>query len=159
MAHLSVRVSNTIVSRLQLDFEFPIGQHASALEKAVVQWLDDAGARPQVIAAAKTSFSGKSLTFEVPLDEVGLRRLLSLVQSPHLPFKEIASAEGRKPNAVASAAYYNKVCDLLNSLLYKNRNASEYAKTSGSGMNNLRAESPGFRRSGSIPAWFAGGGT
>jgi hypothetical protein len=129
IARLSVHVSDKIVARLQLDFGSPIRKRGSALEKAVNQWLDDAGARPQVLAAAKTSVSENSLIFEVPLDEVGLRRLLSLVQSPHLPPKEATSAEGRKANAVASAAYYNKVCDLLNSLLYKNRNASEYQKT------------------------------
>ena len=69
------------------------------------------------------------MTFEAPLDEVGLRRLLSLVQSPHIPTKEAGGAESHKPNAVASAAYYNKVCDLLNSLLYQNQDATEYEKT------------------------------
>jgi hypothetical protein len=129
LAHLSVQVTDTIVAQLRLDFDSPIKKHAKAVEKAVVQWLDDAGARPQVLAAAKTSASDEALTFEVPLDEVGLRRLLSLIQSPQISPKDLAGGETRQPNAVASAAYYNKVCDLLNSLLYKNRNASEYAKT------------------------------
>ena len=129
LAHLSVEVSDKIVAHLRLDFASPIGKHEKGLEKAVVQWLDDAGARPQVLAAAKISASDKSLTFEVPLDEVGLRRLLSLIQSPHISPKELAGPETRQPNAVASAAYYNKVCDLLNALLHKNQDASEYGKT------------------------------
>lgn len=129
IARLSVQVTDSIVARLELDFELPIGNHAKAIEKAVIQWLDDAGARPQVIAAAKTKVSDKSISFEAPLDEVGLRRLLSLVQSPHIPAKEGGGAESRQPNAVASAAYYNKVCDLLNSLLYRNQDATNYDKT------------------------------
>jgi hypothetical protein len=129
MARVSVRVSQAIVANLRLDFDSPIGKHAKGLEKAVTQWFDDAGARPHALAAAKTTVSEKSLNFEVPLDEVGLRRLLSLIQSPHISAEEIRGEENRKPNAVASAAYYDRVCDLLNSLLYKNRDATEYEKT------------------------------
>jgi hypothetical protein len=128
-ARLSVRVTDTIVAGLQLDFDSPIGRHANAIEKAVAQWLDDVGGRPRVIAAAKTKVSGNTFTLEMPLDEVGLRRLLTLVQSPQISPKEAGNPENRAPNAVASAAYYNKVCDLLNSLLYKNRDATEYEKT------------------------------
>jgi hypothetical protein len=129
LARLSVHVSDSIVARLELDFESPISKHVGGIEKAVGQWLDDAGARPHVLAAAKIEATDKSLTFETPLDEAGLRRVLSLVQSPHIPPKEAANLEVRQPNAVASAAYYNKVCDLLNSLLYKNRNTTGYEKT------------------------------
>jgi hypothetical protein len=129
IARLSVQVSDAIVARLRLDFESPIGKHDNAIEKAVRQWLSDAGARPQVLVAAKTQVSDNSLSFEVPLDEVGLRRVLSLVQSPHVSPKEASSTEGAKPNALATAAYYNKVCDLLNALLYKNRDATHYSDT------------------------------
>jgi hypothetical protein len=129
MARLSVHVSHAIVAHLRLDFHLPVDKHAKGLEKAVAQWFDDAGARPHALAAAKITVSEKALTFEVPLDEVGLRRLLSLIQSPYISAEEARGQENRKPNALASAAYYDKVCDLLNSLLYKNRDASEYAKT------------------------------
>jgi len=129
MARLSVQVSDAIVARLRLDFDAQIGKHTNGVGKALVQWLDDAGARPHALAAAKTIVSDKSLTLEVPLDEVGLRRLLSVVQSPHISAQEVRGEEVRKPNGVASAAYYDKVCDLLNSLLYKNRDATEYEKT------------------------------
>jgi hypothetical protein len=128
MARLSVHVDNSIVARLRLDFDAPVGQNASRVEQAVAQWLDDAGARPQMMAAAKAQVSGQSVTFEAPIDEVGLRRLLSLLQSPHLPPKE-AAAESREPNAVASEVYYNRVCTLLNTLLSRNRNATGYEKT------------------------------
>jgi hypothetical protein len=129
MARLSVQVSQAIVAHLRLDFDLPIDKHAQGLEKAVIQWLDDAGARPHALAAAKTTVSGNTLAFEVPLDNVGLRRLLSLIQSPHISAEEVRDGENRKPNAIASAAYYDKVCDQLNALLYRNRDATEYAKT------------------------------
>ena len=128
-AGLSVKVTDAILARLRLDFELPIGKHAPAIEKAVEQWLRDAGARPQVLVAAKTVVSGNSLTFEVPLDEVGLRRVLSLLQSPHIAPQEANAPEGGQPNALATTAYYNKVCDLLNSLLYQNREATHYENT------------------------------
>ena len=115
MARLSVHVDNSIVARLRLDFDAPVGQNGPRVEQAVAQWLDDAGARPRTMAAAKAQVSGNSVTFEAPLDEVGLRRVLSLIRSPHLPPKE-AAAESREPNALASAAYYDKVCGLLNAL-------------------------------------------
>jgi hypothetical protein len=127
-ARLSVHVTDSIVARLRLDFDVPVGQHAPRVEQAVAQWLDDAGARPQMLATAKAQVSGHSVTFEAPLDEVGLRRLLGLIRSPHLTPKE-AAAEGTAPNAVASEAYYNKVCSLLNALLSRNRDATGYRKT------------------------------
>ena len=68
------------------------------------------------------------MTFEAPLDEVGLRRVLSLIRSPHLTPKE-AAAESREPNALASEAYYNRVCTLLNTLLSRNSAATGYEKT------------------------------
>ena len=71
MARLSVQVDNSIVARLRLDFGAPVGQNAPRVEQAVAQWLDDAGARPQMLAAAKVQVSGQSVTFEAPLDEVG----------------------------------------------------------------------------------------
>ena len=125
MARLSVHVTNSIVARLRLDFDAPVGENAPRVEQAVAQWLDDAGARPQTLAAAKVHVSGNAVTFEAPLDEVGLRRLLSLIQSPHLTPKE-AAAESHEPNAVASEAYYNRVCGLLNTLLSRNRGATGY---------------------------------
>lgn len=128
LARLSVRVDNAIVARLRLDFGAPVGENLPRVEQAVAQWLDDAGARPQVVASAKAQVSGHSVTFEVPLDETGLRRLLSLIQSPHLSPKE-AAGESHEPNAVASQAYYNKVCGLLNALLSRNRGATGYHKT------------------------------
>jgi hypothetical protein len=129
MARLSVQASQSIVAHLRLNFDLPVDKHARGVEKAVVQWLDDAGARPHALATAKMTASDKALNFEVPLDEVGLRRLLSLIQSPHISAEEVRDTENRKPNAIASAAYYDKVCGLLNSLLYKNRDATEYGKT------------------------------
>jgi hypothetical protein len=128
MARLSVHVDDSIVARLRLDFDAPVGQNAPRVEQAVAQWLDDAGARPRTVAAAKAQVSGPSVTFEAPLDEVGLRRVLSLIRSPHLPAKE-AAAESHEPNGVASTAYYNRVCGLLNALLSRNRNATEYERT------------------------------
>jgi hypothetical protein len=128
-ARLSVKVTDKIVARLRLDFESPIGKHAPAIEKAVDQWLRDAGARPQALVNAKTDVSGNTLTFEAPLDEVGLRRVLSLVQSPHIEPQQAHATEGPQPNALATTAYYNKVCDLLNALLYKNRDATLYENT------------------------------
>jgi hypothetical protein len=128
-ARLSMKVTDTILARLRLEFESPIGKHAPGVEKAVEQWLRDAGARPQVLVAAKAVVSGNALTFEVPLDEVGLRRVLSLLQSPHIAPQEAKAPEGGTPNALASKAYYDKVCDLLNSLLYQNREATHYENT------------------------------
>ncbi len=131
VARLSVSVSDTIEGRLRLDFGSPVGSHVDALKTAVLQWLDDAGARLDVLAGAQVSASGNSLTFGAPLDEHAMRRILSLIQSPRLPSKadESESSESAKPNAVASAAYYDSGCEALNALIRKNQNASGYDKT------------------------------
>jgi hypothetical protein len=129
-ARLSVNVSDTASARLVLDFDKPIGGQSSLLREVVLQWLDDVGAQTATIAQARTSAETRSFAFEAPLDEHALRRLLSLIQSPHLPEKEeTANQETAGPNAVATGAYYDSVCDLLNSLIRKNQNAVNYDKT------------------------------
>jgi len=130
-ARLSVVVTDTIAGRLRLDFGSPVGSNADGVKAAILQWLDDAGARIEVLGGAKVTVSGNSLTFDVPLDQLALRRLLSLIQAPHVPIgqNDAANAGPPKPNAVASAAYYNSVCDLLNALIRKNRGADNYDKT------------------------------
>ncbi len=129
LARLSVRATAAIAVRLELDFDSTLGDHAVAMQQAVGQWLDDAGARTGAMTSAKTTVGDKSLIFEGPLDERGLRHLLTLVQSPHLEPKEVSGEDNRQPNGVASAAYYNKVCDLLNALVSKNENARNYQRT------------------------------
>jgi hypothetical protein len=128
-ARLSVNVTDTANAQLVLDFENPISNQ-SLLREVVLQWLDDAGAQTEIIGQARTSVVKKSFAFEAPLNEPALRRLLSLIQSPHLPGKdETANLEHAAPNVVATAAYYDSVCDLLNSLIRKNENAVNYEKT------------------------------
>jgi hypothetical protein len=130
-ARLSVDVTDTIAGHLRLDFDSPVGSNARGLQAAVLQWLDDAGARIEVLGGAKAIISGNSLSFSAPLDERGLRRLLSLIQSPHLPMEqtEAANAGPPQPNAIASSGYYNSVCDLLNALIRESRNSTSYDKT------------------------------
>jgi hypothetical protein len=129
-ARLSLTVTDTIDGRLRLDFDSPVGSQADALKAIVFQWLDDAGAEMPVLANAKATASDKSLVFETPLNERALQRILSLIRSPHLPGKgEIETGADQKPNAVASAAYYDSVCQLLNSLVRRNKGANDYDKT------------------------------
>ena len=74
----------------------PSAPTPGALQAAVLQWLDDAGARIEVLGGAKATVSGNSLSFAAPLDERALRRLLSLIQSPHVPMEQ---DRGRKRRA------------------------------------------------------------
>jgi hypothetical protein len=129
-ARISLTVTDTIDGRLRLDFDSPVGSQAEALKAVVLQWLEDAGAQMGVLAKAKATSAGKSLTFETALEERALQRILSLIRSPHLPGKgENENAADLKPNAVASAAYYDSVCQLLKSLIRRNKGASDYDKT------------------------------
>jgi hypothetical protein len=131
IAQLTVRVGDTIDGRLRIDFGAPVAAHVAALKTAVLQWLDDAGARMEVLEGATVAASGNSLTFEAPLDEHAMRKILTLIQSPRLPSKgePLAAGVPAQPNAVASAAFYDSVCDALNALIRKTQNASNYEKT------------------------------
>jgi hypothetical protein len=129
-ARLSLAVTDTVSGRLRLDFDMPIASQSAALKTAILQWLDDAGAQMEVLVSAQTTASEKSLTFDAPLNERALRRILSLIQSPHLPSKDVPTgAETQAPNAVATAGYYDLVCQLLNSLIRQNRTATNYNST------------------------------
>lgn len=130
-ARIAVNVTDSITGRLQLDFGSSVGPRVEAVKAAVLQWLDDAGARVHLLADAKARASGNSFILESPLDDRALHRIVSFIQSPH-PLgaaEPLGNAESVKPNAIGSARYYDAVLQLLKSLDRRNQSAQDYEKT------------------------------
>ncbi len=127
---LSVQVTDAIAARLKLDFNRPIARDVDALKAIVRDWLEDAGAHLDALSEARTSVRGNSLILEAALSERALRRLMSLIQSPQLaPPGEAPSAETGKPNAVASARYFDSIVHCLKALDRKSRGSAGYENT------------------------------
>jgi hypothetical protein len=128
---LSVAITDNIDAELRLDFAEPLTASPELMKGIVLEWLDSAGARVDALAHAEGVVQGKSFVLRAPLEEQGLRRILSMIQTRHPaePATE-ANAEGAQPaNAVASLRYYKGVVAAVMDLSRTNRKASDYEKT------------------------------
>lgn len=123
---LAVVVENDIQGRFVLDFDKPIEADADLLRQLVLEWLDESGARMDVLASADARIAGSSLVLSSQLDGQAFRRILSLIQTPQ---PQSPSEEGAEANAIASKRYYQSVVSILSDLDWQNRKARDYERT------------------------------
>jgi hypothetical protein len=130
-ARLSVHVQDDITGRLTLTFGQPVGNLGAELARLVGAWADETGSR--IDSSPPTlSVDGHALTLEKPLDLDGFRRVMSLIQSPHIPTggdETGAPSRSVMPDVGESSRYYQAVNKLVDSLNRQNRNANDYLKT------------------------------
>lgn len=128
---LAVGVTDEINAELALDFTKPITASKESLRAAVLEWIDHSGARVDALARADASIRENSFVLSAPLEEQGLRRVLSLIQSQH-PAEAVTEGtetSAEQANAIASLRYYKGVVAAVNDLGYQNRKAKDYEKT------------------------------
>jgi hypothetical protein len=128
---LTIVVAEDIVARLRLDFDQPVGVSDQLLKEIVLEWLDESGARVAALANADAKIVGNSFTLSSQMEEQGLRRVLSLIQTPH-PAEAVAdpnTPETQAANAIASKRYYSAVVSLVRDLMSQNRKAADYERT------------------------------
>jgi hypothetical protein len=129
---LTITVTDDILARLTLDFGRPVDTSAEVLKAIVLEWLDESGARVASLANADAKVTGKSFALSSLIEEQGLRRVLSLIQTPH-PSEAVAdpnnTTEVPAANAIASKRYYTAVVSLVKDLMSQNRKAADYTKT------------------------------
>ncbi|HEY3969385.1 MAG TPA: hypothetical protein VGM05_32835 [Planctomycetaceae bacterium] len=128
---LSVQVTDVITSRLQLTFDRPVASNAPGVEKCVLTWMAETGARIEQFDAPDTTAKGNTATLEVQIDDEGFRRIISLIQTPHADVTHLANTAGtdRPADAVASRTYFQAIGKLVDNLSRQNRKATEYNQT------------------------------
>jgi hypothetical protein len=96
-----------------------------------LEWLDQAGARVDNLAAADAKVEGNSFVLSSQLEEQAFRRILSLIQTPHPnePGGERAPDGVQPANVIASRRYYDAVVAAVRDLGNRNRRAADYEKT------------------------------
>jgi hypothetical protein len=143
-ARLSLHVTDAITGRLKLTFAQPVGNHGPGIAQLVVAWFDESGARVGSGAPPKVTAGGNFVILETALDLEGLRRVMSLIRTPHPGLPESpptastvatpAPPSANPPRATdamaeASGRYYQAVSKLVQSLNRQNRSANDYLKT------------------------------
>ncbi len=128
---LSVQVTDVVTSRLQLTFDEPVGLNAPGVEKCVLTWMAEVGARIEQFDAPDTTAKGNTVTLEVQIDDEGFRRIISLIQTPHADVTHLANTAGtdRPADGIASRIYFQAVNKLVDNLSRQNRKATEYNQT------------------------------
>jgi hypothetical protein len=129
-ARLSVKVTDAISGQMQLTFGQPVGNLSQDVGRLVMAWADETGARIDSTGTPTITGSGNTVTLARTLDLEGLRRIISLIQSPHTPLHETATQpRADMPDVEASSHYFQAVNKLVDSLNRQNRNANDYLKT------------------------------
>jgi hypothetical protein len=138
-ARLTIRTEEQTTAEIRLDFGRDIGDEGQHMRALLEEFLNDAGAALDELADAGTSVFGRRVTFNMPLSDESLRRVLSLITTPPPP-----SAPGRqaptpaapaptlaeaKPEAAASMRYFRNVNRILDDLEKARARSSNYART------------------------------
>lgn len=127
---LALNVTDKIVCKLQLTFGEPVGPYAGGVEKCVLAWLDEAGGRMDQFDAPEAKVTGGTISLQTVVDEEAMRRVMSLIQTPHEIGPAAPEAEaGKTADGVASRNYFQAVEKLVQSLSRQNRKASDYNRT------------------------------
>lgn len=128
---LSLTVAADIRAQLALDFAEPVTASKESLQAMVLEWLDNSGARIDTLANAEASIRENSFVLETQVEEQGLRRILSLIQTQH-PAEaatEPATTQLPEANSIASLRYYKGIVAAVNDLGFQTRKAKDYEKT------------------------------
>ncbi|QDU38930.1 hypothetical protein Mal4_32620 [Maioricimonas rarisocia] len=138
-------VADTTRLTVAIDFQDEPGRVGQFVKPLIIEALGDAGAAIDDLSDASDRVEGNSVILSGPLTDTGLRRIMSMVVSPH-PHHQPAQAavatsdappaapETPEPtadrlNADASLQYWNSVNQIINDLERANRRAKDYQRT------------------------------
>ncbi|MBX3443999.1 MAG: hypothetical protein KF774_16440 [Planctomyces sp.] len=138
---LGIDVGESVEGTLSLDFNGPVTVNADLLRSLVLEVLSDLGAGLDGFDAGKAEIRGQSLVLTAALSDEDLRRVMSLVTTPHPsahetpapPAAEVqapaTSAPGPRVSLEASRRYLKAVDQVITDLQRANRRAKEYLRT------------------------------
>ncbi|MFG0335434.1 MAG: hypothetical protein ACF8TS_18910 [Maioricimonas sp. JB049] len=138
-------IADTTRMMMAVDFQDEPGRAGQFVKPLIIEALGDAGAAIDDLSDASDRVEGNSVILSGPLSDSGLRRIMSLVVSPHPQHQPapVAATENETPAAAsereepaanrldveASLQYWNSVNRIINDLERANRRAKEYERT------------------------------
>ncbi len=102
---LAVTAKEELTAEIRLDFNRTIGPEYKFVKPLFLEFLQDAGAEIEDFANAEASVAGNSVRLTTPLSDVGFRKILSLVSTPHPASQTEAPPEPPTPSAATNAGY------------------------------------------------------
>lgn len=134
----SVRVGDETTAEFRVDFAVPVGPEGEFIKPLVVELLADSGASLEELQDATVAIDGQYVVIQMPLSDASLRRVMSLIQSPHPTARLTAPlaadsqtdpTSARVRQVEASQQYFSAVDQILSDLARANRNATNYLRT------------------------------
>jgi hypothetical protein len=138
---LDVYVTDQTMATLTLDFASPVGSDAPLMRAILLEALGDLGVALDSFDHAQPQVDGSSLRLAAQFTDEDLRRVMTLVLTPHPVAAPPAAAAPPPPNEVPASRgsprvvgdnnvrYFRAVDQILRDLTKVNRNAKDYAKT------------------------------
>ena len=129
---VQIEVTDTINGSVRIDFTDEIALFARVLPALALTAFERNGVSIDELAQAKVRLSEKSLTFECPLSESSLRRIISFIQPSvaHIDDENHASGSSSKaPQLDASLRFYRTVRTQLDDLEKQARKAKSYTSS------------------------------
>jgi hypothetical protein len=132
---LEVTVTDRTQALLTIQFAREVGEDSARVKSILLEALADRGAAVDAFEAGEASALGTSVQISAPLGDEDLRRIMSLITSPHPSTstteditQEVAEANPRI-SPEATSRYFLAVDQVLQDLQKANRRAKDYART------------------------------
>jgi hypothetical protein len=142
---LDVYVTDQMQAALTVDFQNAVGSDAKLMRDILLEALGDLGVALDSFQTTEAKADGNALRLAAPFTEEDLRRVMSLVLTPH-PAEPSPGAPSTTPPPTAkvtapsprpaprvstdnNAKYFRAVDQILKDLTRANRNAKDYART------------------------------
>jgi hypothetical protein len=132
---LGITIGEQTDAKLSIDFGIDVGKDGDAVKFLLLEALQDLGASIDALEGSKVSTQGKSVHLTAKFEDEDLRRVMSLVTSPHSGGMEKTAAPepsaGTAPrvSSEASSKYFRAVDQILSDLQKANSRATDYART------------------------------
>jgi hypothetical protein len=146
---LDIYVTDDIRAALTLDFKNPVGNDADLMKAILLEAMGDLGVGLDSFHASKVTNDGNSIRLAAPLSDEDLRRLMTLVLTPHPVQSPPSTLPSPPPPTTAKGStsaptpprpsprvssdnnvkYFKAVDQILKDLTRANRNAKDYART------------------------------
>lgn len=132
---LSIAIGEHSDAKLSIDFGADVGTDGELVKSLLLEILADMGASIDALVSSKVSVEGKSVRLTAVFEDEDLRRVMSLVTSPHSGGMEMPAASetpgstAPRISAEASRKYFKAVDQIITDLRRANARANDYAKT------------------------------
>jgi hypothetical protein len=132
---LSISINDRTDAVLSVDFSMDVGDQGPLVRSLLLEVLSDMGAAIDAFETSEARTEGQSVRLAAVLSDMDLRRVMSMVTSPHStgldsrPAGDQPPSPGPRISLEASRKYFKAIDQILADLRHANAKAKDYQRT------------------------------